>query len=101
MYFSAAASYENGHGSNELCLEHSIAVFHSPIQSRTHPAQRRLMDSFMSVISCPVLASYQRRFGSSSAPRRLGSIEGGNVKSRIESVTCQHRLCLSIESAFV
>ena len=80
MYFSAAASSENDHGSMNLAS--NTAPLASTRPSSVAAIQRRAgcrTCRWTSVMTCPVLASYQRRLRSSVASAELDDEIAGQV----------------------
>ena len=87
MYFSAAASSENDQGSMNLASNTASLPWTRP--SRVAAIQRSTgcrICRWMSVITCPVLASYQRRLRSSvttpSWTMRLPDKSSGSTSPR-------------------
>jgi hypothetical protein len=50
MYFSAAASSENGH---ELRFEYGLGALYDPVECRCHPRDRRVLDEALDVADAP------------------------------------------------
>ena len=53
MYFSAAASSENDHGSMNLDFEHGFSALHDAVKGRGHPGNSRVFDPALNIFDDP------------------------------------------------